>query len=117
MRSGIAAVSRVTSERPFDLGLPALATERRDLHPHDERRGDLGACTAIFAPKANQFGIGHQIDVVRSGPHQGRLVDVFMLFHGSGANKKGQEIAVIVSDDRGVTWSDPITVSKRCPGS
>ena len=39
-----------------------------------------------------------------------------MLFHGSGANKKGQEIAVIVSDDRGVTWSDPITVSKALPG-
>jgi hypothetical protein len=71
---------------------------------------------AVFAPKANQFGIGHQIDVVRSGPNQGRLVDVFMLFHGSGANKKGQEIAVIVSDDRGVTWSDPITVSKALPG-
>jgi len=70
----------------------------------------------IFAPQANQFGIGHQIEVVRSGPHQGRLVDVFTLFHGSGANKKGQELAVIVSDDHGVTWSDPITVSKTLPG-
>jgi hypothetical protein len=71
---------------------------------------------AIFMPRANQFGIGHQISVVLGGPHAGRLVDVFMLFHGSGANKKGQEIAVMVSDDRGVTWSDPITVSKALPG-
>jgi hypothetical protein len=71
---------------------------------------------AIFAPKANQFGIGHQIAVVRGGPHVGRLVDVFMLFHGSGANKKGQELAVLVSDDRGATWSEPITVTKAIPG-
>jgi len=39
-----------------------------------------------------------------------------MLFHGSGANKKGQEIAVMISDDRGATWSAPITVSKAMPG-
>ena len=71
---------------------------------------------AIFAPRANQFGIGHQISVVLAGPHRGRLVDVFMLFHGSGANKKGQEIAVMISDDRGATWSAPITVSKAMPG-
>jgi hypothetical protein len=71
---------------------------------------------AIFAPKANQFGIGHQIAVVPAGPHAGRLVDSFMLFHGSGANKKGQEVAVLISDDRGVTWSQPITVAKAMPG-
>jgi hypothetical protein len=71
---------------------------------------------AIFMPRANQFGIGHQISVVLAGPHSGRLVDVFTLFHGSGSNKKGQEIAVMTSDDRGVTWSDPITVSKYLPG-
>jgi hypothetical protein len=71
---------------------------------------------AIFMPRANQFGIGHQIAVVLGGPHRGRLVDVFMLFHGSGANKKGQEVAVMTSDDRGVTWSDPIRVSKALPG-
>lgn len=71
---------------------------------------------AIFEPRANQFGIGHQIAVVRGGAHSGRLVDAFMLFHGSGANKKGQEIAVLTSDDRGATWSDPATVAKAMPG-
>jgi hypothetical protein len=71
---------------------------------------------AIFMPRANEFGIGHQISVVLAGPHAGRLVDVFTLFHGSGSNKKGQEIAVMISDDRGVTWSDPISVSKYIPG-
>ena len=71
---------------------------------------------AIFEPRANQFGIGHQIAVVRGGAHTGRLVDVFMLFHGSGANKKGQEIAVLISDDRGATWSEPATVAKAMPG-
>jgi hypothetical protein len=71
---------------------------------------------AIFMPRANEFGIGHQIAVVLGGPHSGRLVDVFTLFHGSGSNKKGQEIAVMTSDDRGVTWSDPIRVSKYLPG-
>jgi hypothetical protein len=71
---------------------------------------------AIFEPRANQFGIGHQIAVVLGGSHAGRLVDAFMLFHGSGANKKGQEVAVLVSDDRGETWSKPITVSKALPG-
>jgi Neuraminidase (sialidase) len=67
-------------------------------------------------PKANQFGIGHQIAVVLAGPHAGRLVDAFTLFHGSGANKKGQELAVMTSDDRGVTWTEPITVTKMLPG-
>jgi hypothetical protein len=71
---------------------------------------------AIFAPRANQFGIGHQIEVVRSGSHAGRLVDVFTLFHGSGSNKKGQEVAVLISDNKGATWSSPIRVSKMMPG-
>jgi hypothetical protein len=35
---------------------------------------------AIFRPRANQFGIGHQIVVLSDGT----LVDGFMLFHGSG---------------------------------
>ena len=41
---------------------------------------------------------------------------MFTLFHGSGANKKGQEIAVMISDDRGATWSEPIRVTKALPG-
>jgi hypothetical protein len=71
---------------------------------------------SIFTPRANQFGIGHQIAVVLAGPHAGRLVDAFTLFHGSGANKKGQELAVMISDNRGVTWSGPITATKMMPG-
>jgi hypothetical protein len=67
---------------------------------------------AIFQPNANQFGIGHQIVVLSDGS----LVDGFTLFHGSGANKKGQEIAVLISTDRGETWTEPITVAKSLPG-
>src|SRR2546421_506003 len=67
---------------------------------------------AIFAPQANEFGIGHQIVVLSDGT----LVDGFMLFHGSGSNKKGQEVAVLRSKDRGATWTAPITVAKAMPG-
>src|SRR5256885_10739230 len=67
---------------------------------------------AIFAPQANEFGIGHQIVVLSDGT----LVDGFMLFHGSGSNKKGQEVAVLISKDRGATWTAPITVAKAMPG-
>src|SRR4029453_4738126 len=66
----------------------------------------------IFQPNANQFGIGHQIVVLSDGS----LVDGFMLFHGSGRNKKGQEIAVMISRDRGETWTEPIRVAKALPG-
>jgi len=67
---------------------------------------------AIFAPQANEFGIGHQIVVLSDGT----LVDGFMLFHGSGSNKKGQEVAVLISKDHGATWTAPITVAKTLPG-
>jgi hypothetical protein len=67
---------------------------------------------AIFAPSANEFGIGHQIVVLSDGT----LVDGFMLFHGSGSNKKGQETAVMISKNRGATWTAPITVAKALPG-
>jgi hypothetical protein len=67
---------------------------------------------AIFRPQANQFGIGHQIVVLSDGT----LVDGFMLFHGSGSNEKGQEIAVMISHDRGATWTAPIRVAKALPG-
>jgi hypothetical protein len=66
----------------------------------------------IFQPRANQFGIGHQIAVLSDGT----LVDGFMLFHGSGRNKTGQEIAVMISRDRGETWTEPIRVAKALPG-
>ncbi len=66
----------------------------------------------IFRPRANQFGIGHQIVVLSDGT----LVDGFMLFHGSGRNRKGQEIAVMISRDRGETWTEPIRVAKALPG-
>ena len=66
----------------------------------------------IFQPRANQFGIGHQIVVLSDGT----LVDGFMLFHGSGRNEKGQEIAVMISRDRGETWTEPIRVAKALPG-
>jgi hypothetical protein len=39
-----------------------------------------------------------------------------MLFHGSGRNTKGQEIAVMISQDRGETWTEPIRVAKALPG-
>jgi hypothetical protein len=67
---------------------------------------------AIFQPRANQFGIGHQIVVLSDGT----LVDSFMLFHGSGSNKKGQEVAVMISRDHGATWTEPIRVAKALPG-
>jgi hypothetical protein len=67
---------------------------------------------AIFAPKANEFSIGHQIVVLSDGT----LLDSFMLFHGSGSNKKGQEVAVMISKDHGATWTKPITVAKALPG-
>jgi hypothetical protein len=67
---------------------------------------------AIFRPQANQFSIGHQIVVLSDGT----LVDSFMLFHGSGSNKKGQEVAVMISRDKGATWTAPIRVAKAMPG-
>jgi len=111
--------SRFPSDRRYAHSLAGFpASFRSDAY--FTRTTDGGATWetphAIFAPRANQFGIGHQISVVLAGPHRGRLVDAFMLFHSSGANKKGQDIAVMISDDRGATWSVPITVSKAMPG-
>lgn len=111
--------SRFPSDKRFANSLAGMPHSLRS-DAFFSRTTDGGATWetphAIFQPNANQFGIGHQIAVVRGGPHQGRLVDGFALFHGSGSNKKGQEIAVIVSDDRGATWSDPISVTKFIPG-
>jgi hypothetical protein len=69
----------------------------------------------IFDPLANEFGIGHQIVVMPAGSaHPGRLVDTFQLGQGSGkeAVQAGRQfIVVLVSDDQGQTWSDPIQVA------
>jgi hypothetical protein len=64
---------------------------------------------AIFAPRSNMFTIGHQI-VVRPN---GTLVDIFDLIKGSGvqpvqANKFAE--SVMLSTDKGLTWSDPIRI-------
>jgi hypothetical protein len=117
MRSGTAAGSRATSERAISISGFVRSIRSDAIFTRTTNGGaSWELARAIFMPRANEFGIGHQISVVLAGPHAGRLVDVFTLFHGSGSNKKGQEIAVMVSDDRGVTWSDPITVSKYVPG-
>ena len=106
----------------------SFPSDKRDLHSIEgfprSIRGDAmfsrtidGGQTwetprAIFAPAASQFGIGHQIVVLSDGT----LLDSFMLFHGSGSNKKGQEVAVMISHHHGTTWSKPITVAKAMPG-
>jgi hypothetical protein len=103
-------------------------SDKRELHsiagfPHSLRSDAMFSRTtnggrtweaprAIFRPRANQFGIGHQIVVLSDGT----LVDGFLLFYGSGSNKKGQEIAVMISRDRGATWTAPIRVAKALPG-
>jgi hypothetical protein len=63
---------------------------------------------AIFAPRENKFAIGNQIVVLPNGT----LVDLFTLFQGSGTNSPGVFQALIRSTDRGVTWSDPIVISR-----
>ena len=61
---------------------------------------------AIFHPKALEFTIGNQIVVLPDGT----LVDVFTNFKGSGINAPGVFVEIIRSTDKGVTWSDPITI-------
>jgi hypothetical protein len=68
------------------------------------------ATRAIFAPRANEFSIGHQIVVLPNGT----LVDIFDLGKGSGnqpAQAKKFVEAVMRSTDKGVTWSDPIQIA------
>jgi hypothetical protein len=64
----------------------------------------------VLALNKNQFTIGNQIAVLPSG----RLVDIFELFNGSGLQppfaERFQE-AVIISDDKGLTWSKPIPIA------
>ena len=112
-RSGTAAGSRATSGRSHSIaGFPRSV--RSDAFFTRTTNGGLTweAPRAIFRPQANEFGIGHQIVVLSDGT----LVDGFMLFHGSGSNKTGQEVAVMISHDKGVTWTAPIRVAKALPG-
>jgi hypothetical protein len=63
---------------------------------------------AIFAPKSNEATVGNEIVVLPNGT----LVDIFNLEKGSGINAPGFFEAVIRSTDKGVTWSQPIIISK-----
>jgi hypothetical protein len=105
--------SRFPSDRrsPSSIGSFALRSDAYFTRSTDNG-ATWGAPHAILAPQENRFGIGHQIAVLPNGT----LIDVFLYFWGSGSNKKGQEIAVMRSTDAGLTWSQPITVTKVEPG-
>jgi hypothetical protein len=63
----------------------------------------------LFVRNSNQFAIGNQIVVLPNGT----LVDVFNIGKGSGIQPSDQFFeAVIRSTDKGLTWSDPIIISK-----
>ena len=66
---------------------------------------------AIFRPRANLFTIGNQIAVLPDGT----LVDAFFLIRGSGVQPSQNQYreAVIISTDKGVTWSQPIIVDRH----
>ena len=76
------------------------------------RTTDAGAtwepARAIFAPRALQSTIGHQIVVRPSG----ELVDLFTLFRGSGTNQPGSSLAMMRSTDKGATWSGPQVIHR-----
>jgi hypothetical protein len=66
---------------------------------------------AIFRPRENLFTIGNQIAVLPDGT----LVDAFFLIRGSGVQPSLNQYreAVIVSTDKGETWSQPIIVDRH----
>jgi BNR repeat-like domain len=66
---------------------------------------------AIFRPKENVFTVGNQIAVLPDGT----LVDAFFLIRGSGVQPSTNQYreAVIVSTNKGETWSEPIIVDKH----
>jgi len=62
---------------------------------------------AIFAPQRLLFSIGNIIVVLPDGD----LVDVMALGQGSQRQRSAWDMAVIRSEDRGDTWSDPIVIA------
>jgi hypothetical protein len=106
--------SRFPSDRRAPQAIASLAIRSDAYFSRSTDNGaNWEAPHAILAPQENRFSLGHQIAVLPDGT----LVDTFMYFRGSGANKTGQDIAVMRSTDAGVTWSQPITVAKAVPGS
>src|SRR5437016_4205261 len=63
----------------------------------------------ILAGNQNEFTIGNQIAVLPNGT----LVDIFEDLNGSGAQHSPNQFheSVIVSTDKGLTWSKPIDIS------
>ena len=64
----------------------------------------------MFTRNANRWTIGHQIVVLPNGT----LIDAFNLTQGSGKQGSTNPFrqAVMRSTDKGVTWSEPITVAQ-----
>jgi hypothetical protein len=67
----------------------------------------------MFRRNANLWSIGHQIVVQPNGT----LIDIFNLGRGSGKQPStNQNVqAVMLSTDKGATWSDPITIAPWVP--
>ncbi len=63
----------------------------------------------ILASNKNEFTIGNQIVVLPNGD----LVDVFERLKGSGVQPSPNQFteAVIISHDKGMTWSNPIDIA------
>ena len=63
----------------------------------------------ILSRNKNEFTIGNQIAVLPNGD----LVDVFERLNGSGVQPSPNQFteAVIISHDKGLTWSEPIDIA------
>ncbi|HEX6680900.1 MAG TPA: sialidase family protein [Gaiellaceae bacterium] len=63
----------------------------------------------ILVGNHNEFTIGNQIAVLPNGT----LVDIFEDFNGSGRQRSPNQFhqSVIISTDKGLTWSKPIDIS------
>jgi hypothetical protein len=79
--------------------------------PFFTRTTDGGAhwSTPVGLSDANLFTLGNQIVVLPDG----RLVDVFYAGRGSGKQPSAQQVfeGVMISDDAGLHWSQPIKIS------